>query len=124
MEGSKMVKRRAAAIAFVCAVMAVAIGCNKDRLEIGKLVRDPDRYYDKTVQVAGEVTRSYSTNLILAEFGAYQLDDGTGRVWVVSRNGVPRDGAKVGVKGKVSSGLKIGGEVLGVLLREEERAVK
>ncbi len=33
--------------------------------------------------------------------GAYKLDDGTGTIWVVSRHGVPRKGARVKVKGKV-----------------------
>lgn len=111
-------------VVLASAAILIVAGCSKDRLEIGKLVRNPDKYYDKTVQIAGEVTKSYSANLIITDIGAYQIDDGSGRVWVVSRSGVPREGAKVGIKGRVDSGLKLGGETLGVLVREEERRVR
>ena len=43
--------------------------------------------------------------------GAYQLDDGTGRLWIVSAKGVPRKGARVSTKGKVKDGFNIGSVV-------------
>jgi len=33
--------------------------------------------------------------------GVYKLDDGTGTIWIISKHGVPRRGARVGVKGKI-----------------------
>ena len=106
------------------ALTLLVVGCKNDRVDIGKLVQDSNAFLGKTVQIGGHVTKSYSTNLIITDLGAYQLDDGTGRVWVISHNGVPREGDTVGVKGKVDSGLKFGGEVLGVLIREEERRIQ
>ncbi len=41
--------------------------------------------------------------------GAYQLDDGTGQLWIVSDGELPRNGARVLVKGKVRDGFKLGG---------------
>lgn len=117
-------QRIALVISLAIFAALIAAGCGKDRLEIGQLVQNPDKFYGKTVQVAGEVTQSYSANLIITDIGAYQVDDGTGRVWVISRNGVPMEGAKVGVRGNVDSGFKLGKEILGVLVREEARRVQ
>jgi hypothetical protein len=65
---------------------------------------DPSRYSDKNVRVEGQVTESYS---VLGK-GAYQIDDGTGRLWVVSTKGVPRKGARVSTKGKIKDGFDVG----------------
>jgi hypothetical protein len=40
--------------------------------------------------------------------GAYQIDDGTGTVWVVTRRGAPRLGARVAVKGRVRDVVNLG----------------
>ena len=65
---------------------------------------DPSRYANKEVRIEGGGTDSYS---VLGR-GAYQIDDGTGRHWVVSEKGVPREGARVSVKGKVRDGFNLG----------------
>ena len=56
--------------------------------------------------------------------GAYEIDDGTGRIWVITQRGVPSRGARVGVKGRVYSGPAYGGRVFGTALKEEDRRVK
>jgi hypothetical protein len=56
------------------------------------------------VKLSGSVVDSYS----LVGRGAYQLDDTTGRLWIVSDRGVPRRGAKVNVKGTVREGFNVG----------------
>ena len=71
---------------------------------INQLLADPGRYRNDTVQLKGEVIDSYS----LADRGAYQIDDGTGRLWVVSEHGVPRKSARVTVKGTVREGFNFG----------------
>jgi hypothetical protein len=40
--------------------------------------------------------------------GAFQLDDGTGTIWVVSTRGVPREGARVGVRGELKDIVDLG----------------
>jgi hypothetical protein len=70
--------------------------CEQQR--ISQINADPGRYMNKEVAVVGHVTQS------IGAFGKgiYQVDDGTGRLWVLANvRGVPSKGAKVGVKGYV-----------------------
>ncbi|HUR20458.1 MAG TPA: hypothetical protein VMZ90_06590 [Vicinamibacterales bacterium] len=71
---------------------------------VNQLLADPGRYRNDNVQISGEVVDSYS----LANRGAYQIDDGTGRLWIVSEHGVPRKSARVTVKGTVREGFNLG----------------
>jgi hypothetical protein len=54
--------------------------------------------------------------------GVFQVDDGTGRIWVFSQNfGVPGNGAKVAVTGRVEQGFSFGGKSYGVIVRETQQ---
>jgi hypothetical protein len=77
-------------------------GC--EQKTINEIKADPGRYANQEVAVVGNVTRSVS---VLGR-GAYEIDDGTGKLWVVSESGVPREGARVGVKGKIRDGFNLG----------------
>jgi hypothetical protein len=72
---------------------------------VNKVLADPSRYRDREVSVSGEVTDSFS----VMSRGAYRLKDGSGQLWVVSENGVPRNGAQVVVKGKIREGYNLSG---------------
>ena len=51
-----------------------------------------------------------------------KVDDGTGRIWVLtSHGGAPSEGANVSVTGRVSSGVTFAGRSFGTVLRETER---
>lgn len=78
------------------------VGC--EQKTINEIKADPSRYANQEVAVVGNVTRSFS---VLGR-GAYEIDDGTGKLWVVSESGVPREGARVGVKGKIRDGFNLG----------------
>ena len=80
----------------------VMVGC--EQKTINEIKADPGRYANQEVAVVGNVTRSFS---VLGR-GAYEIDDGTGKLWVVSQSGVPREGARVGVKGKIRDGFNLG----------------
>jgi hypothetical protein len=82
---------------------------------INRIMADPHRYANREVGVRGEVIESYS----VVGRGAYRLDDGTGRLWVVSEKGVPRKGAKVVTRGKIRDGYNLGD--LGTLIKLPER---
>jgi hypothetical protein len=82
------------------AVMSVACGAST----INKVLADPQRYRNREVKLTGSVVDSFS----LVGRGAYQLDDTTGRLWIVSDRGVPRRGARVNVKGTVREGFNLG----------------
>jgi hypothetical protein len=100
-------------MAVVWAVLTVVVvGC-RGTMEIGDLLDDPDRYDGETVRVSGEVTGSIGA----LGRGAFQIDDGTGRLFVVSEGGgAPREGARVGVEGEFRSVFTIGTESLAVLM--------
>ncbi|HXD30414.1 MAG TPA: hypothetical protein VN643_04840 [Pyrinomonadaceae bacterium] len=87
---------------------------------ISKINSDPGRYRDKEVVVVGRVTDSYG----VLGTGAYEIDDGTGRIWVAATRGVPARGSRVGVKGRVHSGLSISGRNFGTIIEESDRRVK
>ena len=55
---------------------------------IGRITADPSHYRNKTVRVSGTVTNSVG---VLGK-GGYQVDDGTGKIYVISGTGVPSRG--------------------------------
>ena len=84
---------------------------------IAKINADPGRYQGKEVGIAGRVTDSYGA----AGIGAYEIDDGTGRIWVATKRGVPSRGAQVGAKGYLRSGISFNGRSYGTVLEETDR---
>jgi hypothetical protein len=90
------------------------------RESISKILGDPGRYRDKEVGITGTVTDAYG----VLDMGAYELDDGTGKIWVVTRRGVPSRGAKVGAKGRVYTGFNLSGRSFGTVLEESDRRTK
>jgi hypothetical protein len=99
-------------------VALVLSGCGS--VKIRQIVQDPVRYHNKNVRVDGLVTRS--TGIIVA--GAYTVDDGTGRITVLSNRPVPPRGAKVSVNGTVQSGVSLMGRTFGTTLRERDVRVR
>lgn len=84
---------------------------------IAKINADPDRYRNKEIGIAGTVTDSYG----VIGAGAYEIDDGTGKIWVATRRGVPSRGSRVGAKGYVHNGFSFGGRSYGTVLEETDR---
>lgn len=100
-----------------------ATGC-PERRSIADIERDPGRYQNKEVVVAGRVTDSYGLGIPGTNIGggAYKVDDGTGSIWVLVTDGnVPSRGAEVGVKGRVGSGVNWKGKNYGLGIYEKER---
>jgi len=87
---------------------------------ISRINADPARYRNKEIAIVGTVRDSYGA----LGNGAYEIDDGTGRLWVVTRRGIPSRGARVGVKGHVYTGFNFGGRNYGTVLEETDRGVK
>ena len=107
---------------FFLAILAGALlltGC-PSQTNVGKINADPGRYRDKDVSIAGRVSDSYG---ILGN-GAYEIDDGTGKIWVVTKRGVPSRGSRVGVKGYIHTGFSLGGRSFGTVLEETDRKSK
>jgi len=91
------------AVLLVVSILALLlVACEKKT--ISEIRADPHRYANRDVGIEGNVVRSYS---VLGR-GAYEVDDGTGKLWVVSDKGVPRTGARVAVKGKIRDAFDLG----------------
>ncbi len=111
--------------AAALAAAALLVGCKGTRTTaISSILGHVDEFVDRDVVIGGRVTKTYAADLFIAEAGAYQVDDGTGKIWVVTKSGVPEEGRNVLLKGTVAGGLKIGGESLGAVLREIERRAR
>jgi hypothetical protein len=93
---------RSLGLGMLVLVAVVSAACGTRT--INKVLADPGRYRNREVKLSGSVTDSYS----LVGRGAYQIDDGTGKLWIVSDNGVPRKSARVVVKGTVREGFNLG----------------
>jgi hypothetical protein len=104
-----------AAVVFTAVLLA---GCAP--MTIGRIVADPSRFQNKPVTVSGTVTNSVG---VMGK-GGYQLDDGTGKIYVISAKGVPSRGSKVEVTGTVSPGVEVLGTPVGVAIREQDHKVK
>ncbi|CAN5217117.1 hypothetical protein BH20ACI2_BH20ACI2_05390 [soil metagenome] len=110
-------------IVMISAAVLLTAGC-PDRKSIADIERDPGRYQNKNVVVAGVVKDSYGLSIPGTKIGggAYQIDDGTGTIWVlVTEGNVPSKGAQVGVKGRVGSGVNWKGRNYGLGIYEKER---
>ena len=92
-------------------------GCPQS-VTIGEINRDPGRWAGKEVAITGNVVDSFGA---LSE-GVFEVDDGTGRMWVLSEGyGVPSQGVRVRVAGRVVSGVTVAGRAFGTALRETQR---
>jgi hypothetical protein len=94
-------------------------GCKDTNLHIDSiktLLDDPSRFDHQTVRVAGDVTRS----LGILGYGAYEIDDGTGQLPIVTeQNGAPRIGARVGVEGEFRSGFTLGSNTVAAIVEKQ-----
>jgi hypothetical protein len=84
-------------------VAFAAAGCATKSID--RVLADPMRYRDRQVQIVGQVVDSYS----LLGRGVYRVRDDSGQLWVLSDRGVPRDGARVKVKGTIREPFNLGG---------------
>ena len=97
------------------ALLVFVAGCTTTK--ISAINSDPASYMTKDVTVAGQVVTSFGA----MNQGTFELDDGTGRLWVWSGGfGVPSQGAHVAVTGRVQSGVALGGRFFTNVLRETQ----
>ena len=97
------------------AFLVFAAGCSTTK--ISAINNEPAKYMAKDVTIAGQVINSFA----VANQGAFEVDDGTGRLWVWSSGfGVPSQGARVVVTGRVQSGVAVAGRFFANVLRETQ----
>jgi len=109
-----LLKSKIILLAAVCAVIVTITGC-PNRTSIADINKDPGRYAGKDVTIAGRASSSFGA----IGNGIFQVDDGSGHMWVFSQSfGVPSDGAKVAVTGRIEQGFSLGGRSFAVVLKE------
>ena len=116
---------RIARLTFVLALATVLSGCavSLRNPNIADLRNNPGRYQNHMVSVDGIVTTSWGVPLLPLRL--YKVDDGTGEVTVLSQGSrMPTRGARVRVRGRVNEFGVLGGEAVGLHLREESLYVK
>jgi hypothetical protein len=101
----------------IASLALLLTGCGTTR--IGRILDEPNRYHNRTVRVDGKVDRSFGA--VIA--GVYQVDDGSGKIYVISNRPVPRKGAEVSVKGRVMNGVTFGSRSFGTAIQEENHRV-
>ena len=104
--------------AVLLILMTLLLAACPPRVSIRDINRDPGRYMNREIGIGGRVSNSFGA----MGNGVYEIDDGTGTIWVYSQGyGVPASGTKVGVVGRISQGFSFGGRSFAVVLRETER---
>jgi uncharacterized lipoprotein NlpE involved in copper resistance len=107
-------KRKSIVILLLSTVFL--LGC-PNRAKIADINRDPGKYQGKEISIAGKVSDAFGA----LGTGVFQVDDGTGRLWVFSQNyGVPGSGAKVAVTGRLEQGFSFGGRSFALALRQTQ----
>lgn len=92
-------------------------GCGS--VKIGRILDEPARFQNRIVRVDGRVDRAFGGVVT----GVYQVQDNTGKIYVLSNGGVPRTGTRVTVKGTVMSGITVGTHSFATSIREEKHKV-
>ena len=114
-----LVLKKAAAFAVLIGGLLLLTAC-PSQTNIVKINADPDRYRGKEIGIAGTVTNSYGA----MGTGAYEIDDGTGRIWVATTRGVPSKGSRIGAKGYIHNGFNFAGRSFGTVMEETDRRTR
>ena len=110
---------RASRLCVVLLGIALVAGCAARGVKIAELKDQPGKYDDKKVSITGVVTTSWGIPLV--PFQLYKVDDGTGEITVIPRQGRAHGkGARVRVKGRVSEVGNFGGNSIGLHIQEED----
>ncbi len=114
---------RLSQFAVVAVLVATTSACALRSPRIADLQNNPARYQNRSVNINGIVTSSWGVPLL--PFKLYRVDDGTGEVTVLSNAArTPTRGARVSVRGRVEDVAVLGGQAVGLHLREERLNVR
>lgn len=105
---------------LVAAAFALFSGaCNEKTTKVRDLLADPGKYDGQTVRITGDVHNTIGA----LGYGAYEVNDGTGTLPVVTQGGgAPARGAKVGVEGTFRAAYTLGVESRAVIVEKRRVA--
>ena len=113
--------KRICLIFLVGIILAMSLsipGCTKTT-KTGDITANSAQYDGKTVTISGYVEETIWN--ALTSRGAYQVNDGSGNIWVVTSKNPPAKGVKVSVTGSVSPAFTLGDRTLGTVVNETKR---
>lgn len=100
-------------LVVIAICVSFLVGC--PRTSIADINKDPGHYAGKDVTIGGHVSNSFGA----LGNGIFEIDDGSGRMWVFSQSyGVPSNGSKVAVTGRIEQGVSFGGRSFAVIMKE------
>lgn len=112
-EKAQTMQKKTVILAALLASVLLLAGCPSTR--IGDIQKDPGKYMNKQITVSGKVSSSYG----MLGMGMFQVNDGSGSIWVLSENyGVPGQGTNVNVTGQLVQTASFGGKNFSNVLRE------
>jgi hypothetical protein len=95
----------AVTVALILAAAMLATACGSlFPTKISDLKADPGKYEGKVVTIKGTVTAS--ANVLFVK--GFWVEDESGKILVVPKAGVPKEGEQITVRGKVEQVLAIG----------------
>lgn len=83
---------------------------------IKKIQANPRDYADKQVTISGTVVDSFS--LVFIKY--FMIDDGTGRMIVITQKPMPAKGEKIRVQGTIRDAFSLGDQQLLVLIERDD----
>ena len=86
---------------------------------VKEIVSSPGQFEGKEVRVKGKVKDVVKIPLV--DLKLYMLDDGSGEVMVVAKDSLPAENETVTLKGVVESMAIMGGESIGLRIKETKR---
>ena len=102
---------------FALFLLIVLLQCAAS-VRIGDIKDTPSRFHDKKVTISGTIDETIT--LPILGIAVYQLNDGTGTIWVKPKEMTHEKGDRVRVTGEIKVGITIGGESFGLILIESK----
>jgi hypothetical protein len=104
---------------LVAALLSLAALAGCERTKISDILAHPNRFSGYPVTIAGRVISTYGEE---PTKGKYELDDGSGQLWVLSvKVELPQKGSLVAVTGFVDPEINLGTTTLPTVLQESSR---
>lgn len=113
-----MLHLRRHAVSCLLLALAFVSGCAA-RTSIADVRARAAELEGRQVTISGRVADTLALPLVGSRY--YQVDDGSGQLWVETRAALPEEGAEVRATGTLSPGLKVGAVEMGLVLQESRR---
>lgn len=103
-----------AAVLVLCGFVVLSSCATILATKIADIRKTPGAFEGRTVTIAGKVTTTH--DLLVVKY--YEVDDGTGKIPVVTESALPKEGESVRIKGRVNQAFAIGTARLVVVVEE------